>query len=103
MQNEEEDRERKQETELLREQEGRKGKEENGPVKVSWNQFFRIDDLFISSDEQGIVRIDDPEFLGQEEPLKEGTASHFSILAYKVRWTEEPGALQSVGSQTEEA
>ena len=36
---------------------------------------------------------------GQEEPLKKGMASHSSILAWRIPWTEEPGGLQSVGSQ----
>ena len=38
--------------------------------------------------------------LGQEDPLKEGTATHASILAWRIPWTEEPGGgLQSMGSQ----
>ena len=37
--------------------------------------------------------------LGQEDPLEEGTATHSSILAWRIPWTEEPGGLQSVGSQ----
>ena len=37
--------------------------------------------------------------LGQEDPLEEGMASHTSILAWKIPWTEEPGGLQSTGSQ----
>ena len=37
--------------------------------------------------------------LGQEEPLEEGMATHSSILAWKISWTEEPGGLQSMGSQ----
>ena len=37
--------------------------------------------------------------LGQEVPLKKGTATHFSILAWRIPWTEEPGRLQSMGSQ----
>ena len=35
--------------------------------------------------------------LGQEDPLKEEMATHFSILAWKIPWTEEPGGLQSMG------
>ena len=35
--------------------------------------------------------------LGQEAPLKEGMATHFSILAWRIPWTEEPGRLQSIG------
>ena len=35
--------------------------------------------------------------LGQEDPLEESMAAHSSILAWKIPWTEEPGALQSLG------
>ena len=37
--------------------------------------------------------------LGQEDPLEEKMATHSSILAWKIPWTEEPGGLQSMGSQ----
>ena len=37
--------------------------------------------------------------LGQEEPLGKEMATHSSILAWKIPWTEEPGRLQSMGSQ----
>ena len=37
--------------------------------------------------------------LGQEDPLEEGMATHSSIFAWRIPWTEEPGGLQSVGSQ----
>ena len=37
--------------------------------------------------------------LGQEDPLKEGVATHSSILAREIPWTEEPSGLQSIGSQ----
>ena len=37
--------------------------------------------------------------LGWEDPLKEEMATHFSILAWRIPWTEEPGELQSMGSQ----
>ena len=37
--------------------------------------------------------------LGQEDPLEKEVATHSSILAWKIPWTEEPGRLQSVGSQ----
>jgi len=39
------------------------------------------------------------QFLGQEDPLEEGMASHSSILAWRIPWTEEPGGLQSIGYQ----
>ena len=37
--------------------------------------------------------------LAQEDPLKEGMATNSSILAWRIPWTEEPGGLQSTGSQ----
>ena len=37
--------------------------------------------------------------LGQEHPLEEGMATHSSILAWRLPWTEEPGGLQSTGQQ----
>ena len=37
--------------------------------------------------------------LGQEDPLEESMARHSSILAWRIPWTEEPGGLQSIGSQ----
>ena len=37
--------------------------------------------------------------LGQEDPLEKGMATHSSILAWSIPWTEEPGGLQSRGSQ----
>ena len=39
------------------------------------------------------------QFLGQEDPLEEGISTHSSILAWKMLWKEEPGGLQSIGSQ----
>ena len=38
-------------------------------------------------------------FLGLEDPLEKEMATHSSILAWKIPWTEEPGGLQSTGSQ----
>ena len=37
--------------------------------------------------------------LGQKGPLEKGTATHSSILAWRIPWTEEPDGLQSMGSQ----
>ena len=37
--------------------------------------------------------------LGWKDPLEKGMATHSSILAWKILWTEEPGGLQSMGSQ----
>ena len=38
-------------------------------------------------------------FPGQEDPLEKGMATHCSILAWRIPYTEEPGGLQSMGSQ----
>jgi len=38
--------------------------------------------------------------LGQEDPLEQETATHCSILAWKISWTEEPGGLQCMGLQS---
>ena len=37
--------------------------------------------------------------LGQEDPSEKGMATHSSILAWRIPWTEEPGGLQSMGLQ----
>ena len=39
--------------------------------------------------------------LGREDPLEEGMATLSSILAWRIPWTEEPGGLQSIGSQSQ--
>ena len=39
--------------------------------------------------------------LGQEDPLEKETATFSSIFAWRIPWTEEPGGLQSMGSQSQ--
>ena len=39
--------------------------------------------------------------LGWEDPLEKGMATHSSILAWRIPWTEEPGGLQSMGLQSQ--
>ena len=39
--------------------------------------------------------------LGQEDPLEKEVATHSSIIAWEIPWTEEPGGLQSTGSQSQ--
>ena len=39
--------------------------------------------------------------LGREGPLEKGMGTHSSILAWRIPWAEEPGGLQSVGSQSQ--
>ena len=38
--------------------------------------------------------------LGQEDPLEKEVATHSSFIAWEIPWTEEPGGLQSIGSQS---
>ena len=40
------------------------------------------------------------QFLDLEDPLGKEMAAHSSILAWRIPWTEEPGVLQSMGSQS---
>ena len=47
---------------------------------------------------QGTLR--DSHTLGQEDPLEESMATHFSLLAWRILRTEEPGGLQSTGLQS---
>ena len=37
--------------------------------------------------------------LGREDPVEEGMATHSNIFPWRIPWTEEPGGLQSIGSQ----
>ena len=45
------------------------------------------------------MQVTQVQSLGQEDPLEKGMAIHSSILACRIPWTEEPGRLQSMGSQ----
>ena len=51
-----------------------------------------VKDLPANEGDAGLV-------LGQEDPLEEEIATHSSILAWRIPWTEDPGGLQSTGSQ----
>ena len=42
------------------------------------------------------------QFLGWEDPLKKAMATHSSIFAWRIPWREEPGKLQSMGSQSKQ-
>ena len=65
------------------------GIEPNSPTLLSEPQgkpCFTLQEMLVQS-------------LGQEDPLEKKMASHCSILAWEMPWTEEPGGLQSMGSQ----
>ena len=48
---------------------------------------------------QPAVQETEVQRLGQEDPVEKEMATHSSILAWEIPWTEEPGRLQSKGSQ----
>ena len=58
-------------------------------------------DSFIAQSVKNLPAIQETwvQFLGREDPLEEGMATHCSILAWRSPWTEEPGWLQFMGSQ----
>jgi len=58
-------------------------------------------DSFIAQSVKNLPAIQETwvQFLGREDPLEEGMATHCSILAWRIPWTEEPGWLQFMGSQ----
>ena len=45
------------------------------------------------------VNLDETKSLYWEDPMEKGMATHSSVLAWRIPWTEEPGGLQSMGSQ----
>ena len=45
------------------------------------------------------MQVTQVQFMGQEDPLEKGMDTHSSIAAWRTPWTEEPGGLQSIGSQ----
>ena len=50
----------------------------------------------------GLVAIESQvQSLDKEDPLEEGMTTHSSVLAWRISWTEEPGGLQSIGSQSQ--
>ena len=49
--------------------------------------------------EKNLPAMQETQFLSLEDPLEEEMATHASILAVIIPWTEEPGRIQSMGSQ----
>ena len=71
-----------------------KGCREAGPIgHLSWFMIIEREGLYIKTQETQV------RSLGQEDALKKEMATHSSILVWKIPWTEEPGRLQSMGSQ----
>ena len=56
------------------------------PLWLSWKNLTAVPETWV-------------QYLGQEDPVEKGVATHSSILTWRVPWTEEPGGLQNMGSQ----
>ena len=77
--------------------------------------FLGVGKIFLSNYDSNLVKLDFPggsevkasaskqetrvRSLGREDPLENEMATHSSILAWRIPWTEEPGGLQSLGLQ----
>ena len=74
---------------------GRSPGEGNGnPLQYSWASLVAQMVKNLSAMQETWV-----QSLGWEDPLEKGMTTHSSILAWRIPWTEEPGRLQSMGSQ----
>ena len=67
--------------------------------KSNWGLLHRRRVLYQLSYEGRPRQVTWVQSLSQEDPLERGMATHSSILAWRIPWTEEPGRLQSMGSQ----
>ena len=72
---------------------------------TTYQAFYHMQIVFLSSlvvqSIKSLPAMQEPrvQSLGQEDPLEKEMATHSSILAWRIPWTEEPGRLQSMGSQ----
>ena len=67
----------------------------------SWKSSFRMEVLMVAQTLKNLPAMQESwvQSLGWEDPLEKGMATHSSILVWRIPWTEEPGGLQSIGSQ----
>ena len=70
-------------------------------LKILITRFIKVKDFPGGSDsKESAYNAGDPSSIpSQEDPLDKGMATHSSILAWRIPWTEEPDELQSMGSQ----
>ena len=64
-----------------------------------FNFFFRASLIAQSVKNLPAIKETRVQFLGPEDPLEKEMATHSSVTARRIPWTEEPGRLQSMGSQ----
>ena len=73
-----------------------------GSLKPLMNNSYRLIclSLFVAQSVKNLPAVQETRVgsLGWEDPLEKEMATHSSILAWKISWTEEPGGLQSMGS-----
>ena len=67
--------------------------------KIPWRRKWQPTPVFLSEESPVPMQETQVQSLGGEDPLEEEMATHSSILARRIPWTEEPGRLQSMGSQ----
>ena len=71
---------------------------EMGLRGITWGEAFGLPSD--SDSKESACNVGDQiRSLGREDPLEKGMATHFSILAWRIPWTQELGRLQSMGSQ----
>ena len=73
----------------------------NGPRRGEYALISMIEDVPGGSDGKASMYNagDRVRSLGREDPLEKEMATHSSVLVWRIPWTEEPGRLQSMGSQ----
>ena len=66
-----------------------------------WMNFIQVSTILVAQMVKNLPAMQETwvQSLGRENPLEKGIATHSSILAWRIPWTEEPGGLQSVGSE----
>ena len=69
-------------------------------MSLPWHlEIIRCSRFCLGGKESSAIQETQLQSLGGEDPLEKGMATHSSFLAWRIPWTEEPGGLQSMGSQ----
>ena len=71
--------------------------------KSSWIIWVGLSSSLVAQTVKNLPAVQETEVrpLGQEDPLEKGMATHSTILAWRIPWTEEPDGLQSMESQSQ--
>ena len=78
-----------------------RGRKTERTVSIKDGQTHQYEASLIAQSVQNLPAVQETQvrFLGQEDPLEKEMAIHSNIFAWRIPWTEEPGRLQSLGSQ----